>query len=117
MPVPAELLSCLPVKYATNIKLSGLPNSHTHPTQNNEGSDNNLSNSEVYTADHCQPGQGMERYQQMEWKFRYGIWKMPEWNRKQSFTLPYHISLMAFTEKYTWIVITENMWKRLAQSS
>ena len=25
----------------------------------------------------------------MERKFRYGIWKMPEWNGKQSFILPY----------------------------
>ena len=43
----------------------------------------------------------------MERKFRYGIWKMPEWNERfqewngrQSSILPYQILCIVFTEKY-----------------
>ena len=48
----------------------------------------------------------------MEWKFRYGIWKMPEWNEMEDFkngmedNLPYfHTNstldfVQLFTEKY-----------------
>ena len=55
----------------------------------------------------------------MERKFRYGIWKMPEWNGKEDFkkgmedNLPYfHTnfvldSFMAFTGKCMPIVITK----------
>ena len=55
----------------------------------------------------------------MEGKFRYGIWKMPEWNGIEDFKNgmeeifhtsipnPCWISLMAFTEKYMRIAITK----------
>ena len=57
----------------------------------------------------------------MERKFRYGIWKMPEWNGIEDFKnrmednlltsipVPYWISLLAYTEKYIRIVITKNI--------
>ena len=68
---------------------------------------------------------GME--DRMEQKFRYGIWKMPEWNGMEDFknemedNLPYF--QINFTldfdhgilqKKYIWIMITKNMWKRLS---
>ena len=65
----------------------------------------------------------------MERKFRYGIWKMPEWNGMENFknskenNLPYfHTnSIQNFAHGiyrkiyvlYTDIVIAKNMWKRL----
>ena len=49
----------------------------------------------------------------MEWNGRF-----LEWNGRQSFILPYQFHSrfwnLAFTEKYIRIVITKNMWKRLA---
>ena len=44
----------------------------------------------------------------MERKFRYGIWKMPKWNRRfqewngrqSSIPIPYWILCIVFTEKY-----------------
>ena len=62
----------------------------------------------------------------MKLKFRYGIWKMPEWNEMEDFkngmkdnlsyfrTNSIQISLMAFTEKYLRLVIPKIVWKRLA---
>ena len=62
----------------------------------------------------------------MEWKFRYGIWKMPEWNGMEDFkngmegNLPYFHTkpILDFEHgiyrKYIRIVITKNMWKSLA---
>ena len=38
---------------------------------------------------------GMEMENGMEWKFRYGIWKIPEWNGRQSFIL-YTNSILDF---------------------
>ena len=63
----------------------------------------------------------------MEGKFRYGIWKGPEWNGRfqewngrLSFILPYQFYarflLMAFTDKYIRVVITKNMRKHLASN-
>ena len=54
---------------------------------------------------------------------------MPEWNGMEDFKngmennllysipIPYQISLMALTEKYLQIVMTKNMWKRLAANN
>ena len=69
-----------------------------------------------------------EKWNGMKRKFRYGLWKMPEWNKMEDFkngmgdNLPYfHINSILdfaigiyFTEKYIQIVITINIRKRVA---
>ena len=59
-------------------------------------------------------------------RFENLVIKMPEWNKMEDFKngmeddlsylqlISQQILLMAFTEKYIRILITENMWKRLA---
>ena len=62
----------------------------------------------------------------MERKFRYGIWKMPEWNGMEDFkngmedNLPYFhtnsildFAIGIYRKKKIRIVVTNIMWKRL----